>query len=83
LTKPAVGTAKSLSGRLVKTQAKGKGKIGMDDQAGDLLDLEKRAAKLLWNARDLPPGPERRGFIEEIEQFIIRLSALKAKRGRR
>jgi hypothetical protein len=48
------------------------------DRAGDLLDLEERAANLLQIARDLPPGPERQGFIEEIRQFIARLSALKA-----
>jgi len=48
------------------------------DRAADLLDLEKRAASLLQSARDLPPGPERQGFIEEIQQFITHLSALKA-----
>jgi hypothetical protein len=50
----------------------------MGDRAADLLDLEKRAASLLQSARDLPPGPERQGFIEEIQQFITHLSALKA-----
>jgi hypothetical protein len=49
----------------------------MGDRAGDPLDLEKNES-LLQSARDLPPGPDRQDSIEEIQQFITRLSALKA-----
>jgi hypothetical protein len=71
---------KRSGGRSWPGRAEGEGKIGMGDRAADLLDLEKRAARLLQSARDLPSGPERQGFIEEIEQFITRVSALKAKK---
>ena len=40
--------------------------------------LEERASMLLREARQLPPGPERDGFLDEIQQYIARLSTLKA-----
>jgi len=50
----------------------------MRDQAARLLELEERASRLLRCARDLPPGPKRQSFIEELQQFS-RLLELKAK----
>jgi hypothetical protein len=54
---------------------------GQDRAEGeeDFSALEERAARLLREARELPHGAERAVFLDEIEQFIARLSALKAK----
>jgi hypothetical protein len=44
-----------------------------------LHDMEARVVRILREARDLAPSAERDRFLEEIQQFITRLSMLKAK----
>jgi hypothetical protein len=34
--------------------------------------IEERAARLLREIRELPPGPERDSFLAELEQFIVK-----------
>jgi hypothetical protein len=54
----------------------GEGEMNADK---DFSEIEERAARLMREALELPHGPERDVFPEEIEHFIARLSALKAK----
>ena len=42
--------------------------------------IEPRAARLLHDVRELPPGPERNSFVEETEQIIAKLEASKARK---
>jgi hypothetical protein len=48
-------------------------------RAARLKELEEMAAKLLENARKLPPGPERHDALQEIGKFRSQLFELKAK----
>jgi hypothetical protein len=43
------------------------------------LIIGERAAGLLHEVHELPPGPERDSLLQEIEEVIARLAALKTK----
>ena len=43
-------------------------------------DLEKKLAKLLEDARKLPPGQERHELLKEIGRFRLKLDALKKRK---
>jgi hypothetical protein len=43
-------------------------------------DLEKMLAKLLQDARKLPPGQKRHELLKEIGRFRVKLDALKQRK---
>jgi hypothetical protein len=62
---------------LLCSRAEGEAKMSAADQSVN--DMEARVARILREASDLAPSAERDRFLEEIQQFIAKLSALKAK----
>ena len=67
-------------GRLEQASSVGPSRASNDQAvAPKQLIIEERGAKLLGEARLLPPGPERDSFVKEIEQLVASFEALKTK----